>query len=48
MRTIFFVGALSALHNYSQAVELEAESSLPLELEAFAGPLSEDSILNLA
>ena len=48
MRTIFFVGTLSALYSYSQAVELEAESTQPLELEAFATPLGEDNILSLA
>ena len=48
MRTIFFVGALSALYSYSRAVELEAESTQPPELEAFAGPLAEDNILSLA
>ena len=48
MRTYFFVGALTMLYNTSRAAELEAETSLPPELEAFAGPLAEDSILNMA
>ena len=48
MRTYFFVGALTTLYNTSRAAELEAETSLPPEFGAFAGPLAEDSILNLA
>lgn len=48
MRTIFFVGAISTLYSYSRALELEAETAQPSELEAFATPLGEDSILSLA
>ena len=48
MRTYFFVGALSTFYTYSRALELEAETTLPPELEAFAGPLAEDHILNMA